>query len=185
MPYVEFLHKMNTNSIGVAMKDSEVVNEQLRRDIKNPDFMNDIADPESIELIQGTVIVNPAHYEKQEQFLCAIDGYVQVKLVPHIYKQEVYAGEAKIVNDEESAQRVLVTDEKLRPNQSPVNFFDPDPVAFSLYEEITRKYSVYLHEGDCLFIPAFYFFQYIGRAQNLPEKDGVKPNTMILSIKYP
>lgn len=53
MPYAEFLEKMNTNSVGVAMKDEEVVNRTLMQDISNPDFMNDIADPLSIELIQG------------------------------------------------------------------------------------------------------------------------------------
>lgn len=51
MPYGEFLEKMSYNSIGVVMKDDEIVNERLKGDIKNPDFMNDIADLNSIELI--------------------------------------------------------------------------------------------------------------------------------------
>lgn len=115
MPYTEFLDKMNTNSIGVAMKDSDIVNKKLLKDISNPDFMNDIADPESIELIQGQVIVNPAHYEKNEQFVCAIDGYVQIKLVPHVFRQEVYAGQHKLSGNIESERGVLGVEE-LTPN---------------------------------------------------------------------
>ena len=66
MSYPEFLEKMNTNSIGVAMKEDEVVTKKLMKDVANPDFMNDIADPVGMELIQGTVIVNSAHYDKNE-----------------------------------------------------------------------------------------------------------------------
>ena len=37
--------------------------------------MNAISEPVGMELIQGQSIIQPAHYERQEQILCAVDGF--------------------------------------------------------------------------------------------------------------
>ena len=70
-------------------------------------------------------------------------------------------------------------------NESPVNFFDPDLDNYPNFSDIEKKYSVYLHDGDCIYIPAFYFYQYLGRSASMPEKDGVRSSSLILILKYP
>ena len=89
--------------------------------------------------------------------LCSIDGVLQVKLIPHVFRQEVYAGKDKIIVDEsdekpQNAKRIPTPD-----TCSPVNFFEPDYSIYPLFEDIDRKYTVLLHEGDCLYVPAYYY----------------------------
>jgi hypothetical protein len=48
-------------------------------------------------------------------------------------------------------------EDKCDANESPVNFFEPDYNQFPLFNDVGRKYTVILHEGDCVYIPAFYF----------------------------
>jgi hypothetical protein len=75
--------------------------------------------------------------------------------------------------------------EKLDINQSPINFFDPDLDNYPLFQEIQRKYTVLLHEGDCLFIPAFYFYQFAAKPSNLEETEsGIKPSALAVSLLY-
>jgi hypothetical protein len=70
-------------------------------------------------------------------------------------------------------------------NYSPINFFDPDLENYPLFAEVQRKYTVLLHEGDCLFIPAFYFYQVAAKPQNgANTDDGIKPNTLAVSLNY-
>ena len=75
--------------------------------------------------------------------------------------------------------------EKVEANVSPVNFFAPDYRLYPLFAEIERRYTVILNPGDCIYIPSFYFHQYVGRPPNYPEKDGVKPNAITVTLKYP
>jgi ribosomal protein L16 Arg81 hydroxylase len=53
--------------------------------------------------------------------------------------------------------------QKIKMNQSPVNFFDPDYEKYPYFMDIDRKYTVILHEGDCLYIPAYYWHHYLGK----------------------
>jgi hypothetical protein len=53
MKYEDFLQKMNENTLGVALKDSSAINDYLKDDISNPEFMKEIANFSGIELIQG------------------------------------------------------------------------------------------------------------------------------------
>ena len=69
-------------------------------------------------------------------------------------------------------------------NESPVNFFEPDYDNYPNFKEIDRRYTVILHEGDCVYIPAYYFNQYQAKPQNAPEKDGVKPSALSVLLKY-
>lgn len=76
-------------------------------------------------------------------------------------------------------------EEPLEPNYSPVNFFDPDYNTYPLFADVGRKYTILLREGDCLYIPAFYFYQYIAKAPAIPDKDGIKPSALSVNLKYP
>lgn len=87
MKYSEFLSKMSQNAQGVALKESDSKTfDKLREDIKNPNFLQDIMDFYKIEIIQGQTFKMAPHYEKEEQLLCSVDGYMTVKLVPHIFR---------------------------------------------------------------------------------------------------
>ena len=97
----------------------------------------------------------PTHYDRHEQVLCAVDGSIHIKLVPPIYKQEMYTGKKPKV--ENLAGEIVDSGESILPNESPVNLFSPDLVLYPLMDEIGTKYSLVLRQGDCLFIPAFYF----------------------------
>ncbi len=49
------------------------------------------------------------------------------------------------------------------PTESPVNFMEPDYTSYPFYNDVQRKYTVILHEGDCVYIPSFYFYQFMAR----------------------
>ncbi len=107
--------------------------------------------------MQGLKYVQPAHYEKKEQFICSINGYVQTKLIPHIYRQQVYAGKDKVITDPDASQDQQTYIERIKSNESPIDFFDPELDNYPNFADIERKYTVLLHEGDCVYVPAFYF----------------------------
>jgi len=57
-----------------------------------PEFYHEVSELEDIELIQGMKFVGKPHYQRKEQMLCAIDGKLEIIFVPHVFRQEVYAG---------------------------------------------------------------------------------------------
>jgi hypothetical protein len=63
------------------------------KDIKVPDFYQDVAELQNVVLYQGAHFVDKPHYDKQEQIMCAVDGDLSLVLVPHVNRQEVYAGQ--------------------------------------------------------------------------------------------
>lgn len=149
---------MTSNAVGVAMRDNHAAVKALTEDIQFPEFMSEISDLASMDIIQGQIFIMPAHYDRHEQLFCAVDGFIQIKLVPHIYKQEVYAGKPKYLEDSVNGPF-----ETLKSNESPVNFFDPNVDLYPLFTDISRRYTVMLHEGDCIYIPSFYFHQYLAK----------------------
>jgi hypothetical protein len=49
------------------LKDSnENIEKYLKSEIAFPSFYSDISDLQGLELIQGTIVVNPAHYDRYE-----------------------------------------------------------------------------------------------------------------------
>jgi hypothetical protein len=42
-------------------------------------------------LMQGQKLMTQAHYNRQESLFCVVDGFAELRLVPHIYRQQVYA----------------------------------------------------------------------------------------------
>lgn len=67
--------------------------------MQNPNFMKDINLPYGMELIQGENFVKTGSYNDYEQIFFSIEGTIQIKLIPHVYRQEVYAGQDKIINN--------------------------------------------------------------------------------------
>ena len=96
--------------------------------------------------------------------LCVVDGKVDIILVPHVNRQEVYAGQ----NIEQTPYYEMGPDQQ---NVSPVNFFMPKMKNHPLFAEATRQ-LVNLEKGDCIFIPAFEYYQIYGH--------NIKVNTQAL-----
>ena len=127
--------------------------DRLRQDIIVPEFYDTIADVKSLDFYQGSHFVTKPHYDRQEQILCAVDGRISTVLVPHIYRQEVYADDLK---DSMYFDKKMLS--KDQPNVAAVNFFMPNTEKYPLFEN-AQKFRVNLAKGDCVFIPAYYFHQ--------------------------
>ena len=86
-------------------------------------------------------------------------------LVPHVNRQEVYmTGEGnnafeglQTLKDSPNYDPGHPLDQQL--NVSPVNFFVPNLKKYPHFSQAST-YQVRLEPGDCVFVPAFYFFQY-------------------------
>lgn len=66
--------------------ESQEILASLVEEIEVPSFWSEINDMSGLVVIQGQTYYNAPKYERNEQFLCSIDGYIQVKLIPHIYR---------------------------------------------------------------------------------------------------
>lgn len=112
----------------VLRAESDDISDALINDIVPPPFLEEFTDAAGVTLIQSvTGFDSPPKYEHHEQFLCSLDGMMLVKLVPHIFRQEVYAGADRVLTDpgdteKEEGMKV----EKCEANESPVNFFNLD-----------------------------------------------------------
>lgn len=53
----------------------------------------------------------------------------------------------------------------LPPNESPVNLFKVDTVKFPKIQYIEHQYSDSLAPGDCMYIPAYYWYQVTAEAE--------------------
>lgn len=53
---------------------------------------------------------------------------------------------------------------ELDQNESPINLFNPDFEQFPTAAQIKNVYKETLKPGDCIYIPAFYFYQLKGEA---------------------
>ena len=127
--------------------------DKLSKDIVVPYLYEDIADLEDLEFFMGAHYVEKPHYEKQEQILCAIVGQLSVVMIPHVNRQEVHAAEM-----EDSLYWEADASPAEQINGSPVNFFIPDKVKYPHFNGSTRQ-KVDLNQADCVFIPAYYYFQ--------------------------
>lgn len=58
--------------------------------------------------------------------MCAIDGMVKMLLVPHVFRQEVYAGKQVDKSPYYDGNEHVDADPSDVYNTSPVNFFAPD-----------------------------------------------------------
>lgn len=97
----------------------------------------------------------------------------------------MYTGQPQIIKDMYGKDPTKVIDViQLKPNQSPVSFFDPDFDLHQNLQYIDADYYLNLREGDCVYIPAFYFVQYKGLPNVAPEVDGMWSSAIALTLKY-
>lgn len=87
--------------------------------------------------------------------MCALDGTVNIALVPPIYRQEMMPGQATSYHHDIKGHEMIV---ELDVNESPINLFKPDFEKFPSANYINHFYKDQLKMGDCIYIPAFYFF---------------------------
>jgi len=78
-----------------------------------------------------------------------------IRLVPHINRQEMYVGEKYSFFHPNKGE---VKEMSLNPTESPVNLFKPDFDTYPNVKFVNKVYKEFLNQGDCIYVPAFYFF---------------------------
>lgn len=123
--------------------------------------------------MQGAQINEKAHYETYEQFMCVVEGTLEIILVPHIYHKEVVIGDNSNRNffeyDVNSYKESLVERPEYKDHikrTSPIDFLQPQRQYYNFRDIV--KYKKELKAGDCIFVPAFYFYQF--KAKNMSLK---------------
>ena len=69
-------------------------------------------------------------------------------------------------------------------NESPINLFNPDFEKFPSAKHIDPFYNEELIPGDCIYIPAFYFYQVAGWAEAQTLRGDLRPASVSVSFKY-
>jgi len=94
LPYTKALKALTEQPKGLVINDSRVIDKYLSDDIVHPEFYSVFAMPEKVTLIQGQLIMERARYSAKERFICAIEGTTHMRIVPQIFRSEVYAPSA-------------------------------------------------------------------------------------------
>ena len=114
--------------------------------------------------------------------MCSLDGSLNLALVPHVYRQEMMPGTTTSYHHEIKGHEMIVD---LDINESPINLFNPDFEKFPSARHIGHFYKADdLHPGDCIYIPAFYFYQVAGWAEAQTLRGDYKPASIVVSFKY-
>jgi len=129
--------------------------DKLKQDIIYPPYYHDYAEFERLEVTQGQFFADRAHYEKTDQIMCAVDGEISLAMVPHVYRQEMMPTSETSYYHESLDYDMSVT---LDVNESPINLFKPDFDKYPSGYFIKHFYRDVLQPGDCMYIPAFYFY---------------------------
>ena len=157
MTYSEFVSAQKENPSEVALKTNNTdMTNLLLDDINLPAFYSDVAGFEDLVLYQGAFFLDRPHYDHKEQILCALDSYLSVVLVPLVYRQEIETG-----NKLNFVNSVYMENDYFSRRTSPINFFHPNWEKFIHFKSRMRK-VIFMEPGDCVFIPAFYFYQMRG-----------------------
>ncbi|CDW89807.1 UNKNOWN [Stylonychia lemnae] len=120
-----------------------IVNRNLIHDIQKPNFLSKILRNRLTGMTMWAPFVRKPEYKDKERYVCVIKGSEQFRMVSPVYKHEIYSG-------------VL---EELDPEITPLNFFQRvNTTKFPLYER-AKVLNIIVDEGDCLFVPAFYWVQ--------------------------
>ena len=99
--------------------------------------------------------------------MCALDGTLEIKLVPHVYRQEMMPSDTTEYHHEGKGVDMIV---ELEVNESPVNLFSEEMHRdFPTTQHIEKHYSETLNRGDCIYIPSFYFYQLHGESTIQPK----------------
>lgn len=89
MTYSAFLEEMNEND---SVTKTFFVASELENDILKPQFFDSIAEYKGLELKQGQYFVEVAQFKRQDQFICVLNGKVEIALVSQIYRNQMYPG---------------------------------------------------------------------------------------------
>jgi len=112
-----------------------------------------------------------------------VEGTAHLRLVPHINRHEIYAGQSYFEQDEHNKEHASKNGNTLKregrdkgrlvhiePYESPVNMFSWDKEAYPNVNMVHHKYGEVLSAGDCIFVPAFYFIQTAAEADTQQKK---------------
>jgi len=113
-----------------------------------------------------------------------------IGIVPHVNRQEIYVGKKKEISKSIYDERYYgyqATD-KEQANVSPIDFFETAHEKhikkwFPLFKYASRN-LVRLDKGDCVFMPAFYYYQIKGYNLKTHEKSA-KHNQELGTGKFP
>jgi len=111
-----------------------------------------------------------------------VEGQAHIRLVPHVNRHELYAGDTIYVDHagKNHENKKIVLD----PNESPVNLFNVDFKEFPNVEHVEQRYSEFLTMGDCIYVPAFYWYQFAAEAEVSVQKGKYKPSAIMVNIHY-
>lgn len=101
--------------------------------------------------------------------------------MPHVYRQEMIPTSETSYYHENKNYNVRV---QLDVNESPINLFKPDFEKFSSAHFIDHFYKEDLATGDCVYIPAFYFYQVSGSAKAQPQSGDYKASAITVAFHY-
>eukprot|EP00347_Sterkiella_histriomuscorum_P020430 403337837 len=154
MKYGEFVSQKLGVKKGKYSDQSYVIYDQrvpesLMEDIFEPKVTQQILKHQDTSIIQGIDIKTIAQYYQKDRMFCVAQGYFNVTLAPSWERLFIYAG----LN--------------VPPNFSPVDFNRPNLQQFPNFD-VATKYYIDLEEGDCLYIPP-YWWQQIESDPNKPS----------------
>ena len=160
---------------------SAALTKELETDIIYPEFYHEYGEFDSMEVTMGQFFLDNVHYDRTDQILCTVDGSLNVALVPHVFRQEMMPGTTTSYHHEIKGHEMIVD---LDINESPINLFAPDFVKFPSAAHIDPFYHEELFPGDCIYIPAFYFYQVAGWAEAQTLRGDLRPAAISVSFKY-
>jgi hypothetical protein len=83
----------------------------------------------------------PAHYEQDEQIFCQFSGSLDIIIIPQLYRNTIYNFRKGYGPQ----------------NYSPIDFFGNQLGRFPKFSK-SHRLLITLNEGDCLYLPAFWWF---------------------------
>jgi hypothetical protein len=119
-------------------------NPELQSDVRAPFYMDNFSRLMRVGFSYWQDFKRKPEFNRVERIVCLTKGAETFRLVAPIFKNNIYAG----VYDD------------LDPMETPINFFETDPAKISKYKlmQISDVYQAELTRGQCLYIPAYYWF---------------------------
>ncbi|KRX01203.1 hypothetical protein PPERSA_03707 [Pseudocohnilembus persalinus] len=135
--------------------------EEIKEDLKNPE-LGELMDLRKFNYWQSAGgSESLPHTDAFENFLCQIDGYKEIILLPPTQREYLY----------------------LEPgvsNYSPINFFKPDYILHPFFKRVKGKMKLKLEAGDILYIPAYWWHHIISaKERTIAVNYWYAPNLMV------
>ena len=94
---------------------------------------------------------------------CVLGSFLAIMFTNSGTLHLMYAGGLKPSNETDKDD--FSDEEKIKKFESPVNLFSPNWEKYPNLQFAKIKYSEHLIAGDCVFIPAYYFYQTAAEAE--------------------